>query len=349
MKAILFDAPGDESVLHLGDAPEPDLAAGEVRLAVRASAVNRADLLQRQGMYPPPPGASEILGLECAGEVVELGTGVSGWKPGDRAMALLAGGGYAEQVVVDAGALLPVPAGFSWEQAAALPEVYLTVFLTVFQLGGLEAGRAVLVHGGGSGIGTACTQLAKLAGATVVTTAGSDEKCRRCRELGADVAVNYREGDFVAAAREATAGEGVDVVLDSIGAPYLTRNLEALRIGGRLVLIGLMGGAKAELNLGALLARRLQVIGSTLRARPADEKAALVTAFLARFGAALEKGDVVPVVDRVLPLAEAAEAHRVMKASQHFGKIVLAVWSGLRSPSARGARPGAACGGGLSG
>jgi putative PIG3 family NAD(P)H quinone oxidoreductase len=325
MKAILFDAPGDESVLHLGDAPSPALGAGEVRLAVRACAVNRADLLQRQGLYPPPPGASTILGLECAGEVAEVGSAVSAWRKGERAMALLAGGGYAEEVVVDAGSLMPVPAVLSWEQAAALPEVYLTVFLTVFQLGGLDPGGAVLVHGGGSGIGTACTQLAKLAGATVVATAGSDEKCRRCREIGADAAVNYREGDFVAAARDATGGQGVDVVLDSIGAPYLERNLEALRVGGRLVLIGLMGGAKAEINLGALLARRLQVIGSTLRARPVEEKAALVASFLARFGAALEKGALVPVVDRVLPLAEAGEAHRAMKASEHFGKIVLAI------------------------
>jgi putative PIG3 family NAD(P)H quinone oxidoreductase len=325
MKAIVFEQPGDESVLHLGEVPAPALGAGEVRLRVRACAVNRADLLQRQGMYPPPPGASSILGLECAGEVAELGAGVTGWHVGDRAMALLAGGGYAEQVVVHAGSLLPVPAHFSWEQAACLPEVYLTVFLTVFQLGGMSDGGSVLVHGGGSGIGTASIQLAKLAGATVVATAGSDAKCQRCRELGADVAVNYREGDFVAAAQQATGGRGVDVVLDSIGAPYLERNLSALAVGGRLVLIGLMGGAKAELNLAALLARRLSVIGSTLRARPVEEKAELVAAFLARFGDALEKGALAPVVDRVLPLASAAEAHRVMKASEHFGKIALRV------------------------
>jgi putative PIG3 family NAD(P)H quinone oxidoreductase len=325
MKAVLFDEPGDESVLHLGDTDEPVLGPGEVRLRVRACAVNRADLLQRQGMYPPPPGASPILGLECAGEVAELGAGVTGWRIGDRAMALLAGGGYAEQVVVHAGSLLPVPARFSWEQAASLPEVYLTVFLTVFQLGNLREGGSVLVHGGGSGIGTACTQLAKLARATVIATAGSDEKCKRCLELGADVAVNYHDGDFVAAAQQATGGRGVDVVLDSIGGPYLERNLAALAIGGRLVLIGLMGGAKAEINLAALLARRLSVIGSTLRARPVAEKAELVAAFRARFGAALEAGALVPVVDRVLPLAEAGEAHRAMKASEHFGKIALRV------------------------
>jgi putative PIG3 family NAD(P)H quinone oxidoreductase len=325
MKAILFDEPGDESVLYLGDAPDPVLGAGEVRLRVRACAVNRADLLQRQGLYPPPPGASPILGLECAGEVVEIGAGVSGWRVGDRAMALLAGGGYAEQVVVHAGSLLPVPARLSWEQAASLPEVYLTVFLTVFQLGALRSGGAVLVHGGGSGIGTACIQLAKHVGAVVIATAGSDAKCKRCLELGADAAVNYRDGDFVAAAQQATNGRGVDVVLDSIGAPYLERNLAALAIGGRLVVIGLMGGAKAELNLAGLLARRLSVIGSTLRARPVEEKAELVAAFRARFGGALESGAIAPVVDRVLALADVAEAHRAMKASEHFGKIALRV------------------------
>jgi len=325
MRAILFDEPGDESVLYLGDTADPVLGPGEVRLRVRACAVNRADLLQRQGLYPPPPGASPILGLECAGEVAELGAGVAGWRVGDRAMALLAGGGYAEQVVVHAGSLLPVPAHFSWEQAASLPEVYLTVFLTVFQLGGLREGGAVLVHGGGSGIGTACTRLAKHVGARVVATAGSDEKCKRCLELGADAAVNYRTGDFAAVAQATTGGRGVDVVLDSIGAPYLERNLAALAVGGRLVLIGLMGGAKAEINLAALIARRLSMIGSTLRARPVAEKAELVAAFRARFGAALEQGALVPVVDRVLPLAEAAEAHRAMKASEHFGKIALRV------------------------
>jgi NADPH:quinone reductase-like Zn-dependent oxidoreductase len=218
-----------------------------------------------------------------------------------------------------------LPTQFSWEQAASLPEVYLTVFLTVFQLGALRDRGAVLVHGGGSGIGTACIKLAKRAGAVVVATAGSDAKCQRCIELGADAAVNYREGNFVAAAQQATGGRGVDVVLDSIGAPYLERNLSALAIDGRLVLIGLMGGAKAELNLAALLARRLSVIGSMLRARPVEEKAEIVAAFRARFGEALESGAITPVVDRVLPLANAGEAHRAMKASEHFGKIALRV------------------------
>jgi putative PIG3 family NAD(P)H quinone oxidoreductase len=323
MKAILFDQPGDESVLRLGDAPAPPLAPGCLRLAVAATAVNRADLMQRQGLYPPPPGASPILGLECAGIVSEVGVGVTGWRAGDRAMALLAGGGYAEQVVVHAGSAMPVPASLDLVHAAALPEVFLTVFLNVFQLGGLAKGGSALVHGGGSGIGTAAIQLVKEAGAKIVVTAGSDEKCKRCLELGADVAVNYKSGDFAKAAQEATGGGGVDVVLDSIGAQYLDANLRSLAVGGRLVLIGLMGGAKAEIGLGPLLVRRLSVIGSTLRARPVEEKAAIVSGFLARFGDALEQGRIGPVVDRVLPLAQAAEAHRAIKASEHFGKIIL--------------------------
>ncbi len=325
MKAIVFDRPGDESVLRLGDAPEPPLAPGSVRIRVAATAVNRADLLQRQGLYPPPPGASEILGLECAGEVAELAADVSGFRVGERVMALLPGGGYAEQVVVDAGSLLRVPERLSLEEAAAVPEVFLTVFLNVFQIGALPPGGAALVHGGGSGIGTAAIQLLRAAGARSIVTAGSEKKCARCRELGADRAVNYRSEDFVEAVREATGGRGVDVVLDSIGAPYLEKNLAALATGGRLVVIGLMGGARAELGLGALLARRLSVIGSTLRARPAAEKAAIVRAFRDRFGAALEQGQIGPVVDRVLPLERAPDAHRAMKASEHFGKIVLRV------------------------
>lgn len=328
MRAIVFDAPGDERVLRLGELPAPALVPGALRIQVAASAVNRADLLQRQGLYPPPPGASPILGLECAGRVAELGAGVEGWKVGDRAMALLAGGGYAEEVVVPAGCAMPVPERLSLEEAAALPEVFLTVFLNVFQLGALPEGGSALVHGGGSGIGTAAIQLVKAAGGHVLVTAGSEEKCARCLALGADRAVDYRSGDFVAAARELTGGAGVDVVLDSIGAPYLARNLAALRTGGRLVVIGLMGGAKAELSLGELLARRLQVIGSTLRARPDTEKAALVAAFQRRFAPLLADGRLRPVVDRVLPLADAAEAHRAMKASEHFGKIVLRVDGG---------------------
>lgn len=323
MRAVVFDKPGDESVLRLGEVEAPPLGANDLRIRVAAAGVNRADLLQRRGMYPPPPGASKLLGLECAGEVIELGARVRGWKIGDRAMALLAGGGYAEQVVVDAGSALPVPAPLSLEEAAGLPEVYLTVFLNVFELGAMPERGSLLVHGGGSGIGTAAIQLAKLAGARVIVTAGSDEKCARCRALGADLAINYRSEKFLDAVRAATGGAGVDVVLDSIGAPYLADNLAALAIGGRLLLIGLMGGAQAELNLGLLLARRLSVIGSTLRARPSEEKARLVAAFRARFGADLAAGRIRPVVDRVLPFAQAGDAHRLLQASEHFGKVVL--------------------------
>ena len=323
MQAIVVDASGGEPVLRVGEVPAPVLEPGALRLRVAATAVNRADLLQAKGLYPPPPGASEILGLECAGQVLEVGEGVEGWTVGDRAMALLAGGGYAEEVVVHAGSALPVPAWLTLEEAAAVPEVFLTVFLNVFQLAALPEGGSVLVHGGGSGIGTASIQLVKRAGATIVVSAGSEAKCARCRELGADLAVNYNEGDFVAGAREATGGRGVDVVLDSIGAPYLKRNLAALATGGRLVLIGLMGGAKAEIGLAPLLMGRLQLIGSTLRARPVEEKAAIVAAFQARFGPALERGEIRPIIDRVLPLGQVGEAHRVIKASEHFGKIVL--------------------------
>jgi len=319
----LTDGPGDESVLRVGEAPAPALGPGALRIRVVATAVNRADLLQRQGMYPPPPGASPILGLECAGTVSEIGPGVSGWRVGDRVMALLTGGGYAEEVVVDAGSAMPVPESLPLEQAAAVPEVFLTAYLNLFELGGLAAGGTALVHGGGSGVGTAAIQLCKAAGAHVYVTAGSDAKCRRCRDLGADLAVNYRSDSFAARVQDATGGRGVDVVLDPIGAAYLADNLKSLAIGGRLVVIGLMGGVKAELPLAALLARRLSVIGSTLRSRSAEEKAAIIAGFQRRFGADLEAGKIRPVIDRVLPLEAVADAHRAMKASEHFGKIVL--------------------------
>jgi putative PIG3 family NAD(P)H quinone oxidoreductase len=325
MQAIVIEEPGDENVLQIGTAPDPVLGPGQVRIAVAASALNRADLLQRQGMYPPPPGASSILGLECSGMIAELGEGVQQWQVGDRVMALLAGGGYAEQVVVDAGSCMKVPENLDLVEAGGLAEVCLTVFLNVFQLGALETGGWLLVHGGGSGIGTAAIQMAREAGARVIVTAGSDEKCARCLELGANVAVNYREADFAEAVAEATGGAGVDVILDSIGGPYLERNLSSLALGGRLVLIGLMGGAKAEIPLGTLLMKRLQVMGSTLRARPESEKADLARAFVARFGKALESGALRPIIHEVLPLAEAAEGHRRMKASAHFGKILLKV------------------------
>ena len=325
MRAIICDQPGPEDVMHIGEVPSPPLGAEEIRIGVRATAVNRADLLQRQGMYPPPPGASEILGLECAGEVTEVGALVKGWKIGDRAMALLPGGGYAEEVVVHHGSAMHVPAALSFEEAGALPEVFLTAFLNLFMIGEVQAGGAALVHGGGSGVGTAAISLLREAGVRSIVTAGSAEKCQRCRDHGADVAIDYRAGDFAAAVRDATGGRGVDVVLDHVGGRYLPSNLECLALDGRLVIIGLIGGAKAEINLAMLLLRRLRVIGSTLRTRSVAEKTAIVSAFTARFGAALAAGRIRPVIDRVLPLADAAEAHRVVQSSVHFGKVVLRV------------------------
>ncbi len=325
MKAIHVREPGDEEVLELGEAPTPEVEPGTVRIRVVSAGVNRADLMQRRGHYPPPPGASEILGLECAGVVSAVGSGVKKWNVGDRVMALLAGGGYAEEVVVDQGSVLAVPSGLSLEAAGAFPEVFLTVFLNVFQLAELREGDALLVHGGGSGIGTAAIQLAKLAGARVFVTAGSEEKCARCLELGADAAIDYRPGDFHERVLEETGGRGVEVVLDHVGGSYLERNLRCLAVGGRQVTIGLMGGAKAEINLGVLLTRRLQLVGSTLRARPREEKARIVDGFVEHFGGFLDAGRLAPVIDSTWALEQAAEAHRRMASSAHFGKIVLAV------------------------
>jgi len=313
-----------------GDAPRPELRAGELRIAVAATAVNRADLMQRRGLYPPPPGASPILGLECAGRVLELGPGATGFAVGDRVMALLAGGGYAEEACVDAGSVMPVPAQLSLVEAAAIPEVFLTCHLNLFQLAQVPAGGSALVHGGGSGIGTAAIQLLREAGVRSIVTAGSAEKCARCLELGADAALDYSKGPFAPAVLEQTGGAGVDVALDSIGAPYLEQHLACLRVGGRLVLIGLMGGAKAELNLAMLLMKRLSIIGSTLRTRPVAEKAEIVRGFRARFGEALERGRLRPIVDRVMPLAEAQAAHDRVESSAHFGKVVLVVREDLK-------------------
>jgi len=321
----VIEGQGKDARLGLGDAPRPELRPGELRIAVAATAVNRADLMQARGLYPPPPGASAVLGLECAGTVLETAAGVSRFARGDRVMALLAGGGYAAEACVDAGSAMPVPAGLSLVEAAAIPEVFLTCHLNLFQLAQAPAGGWALVHGGGSGIGTAAIQLLREAGVHSIVTAGSAAKCAQCLALGAEVALDYTRGDFAPAVLEKTGGAGVDVVLDSIGAPYVAQHLTCLRIGGRLVLIGLMGGAKVELNLGIVLAKRLSIIGSTLRARPVAEKAEIVRGFLARFGGALASGRLRPIVDRVLPLAEAQAAHELVASSAHFGKVVLRV------------------------
>jgi putative PIG3 family NAD(P)H quinone oxidoreductase len=325
MRAMLVEGRGNEARLVPGTAPDPKPGPGEVVIAVRATAVNRADLLQRRGLYPPPPGASDVLGLECAGVVHEVGAGVSGLRAGDRAMALLAGGGYAELAAVHAGSVMAIPERLDFADAAAIPEVFLTCHLNLFRIAGARAGDWVLVHGGGSGIGTAAIQLLKRAGASVIVTCGGEEKAARCRALGADVALDYRKGPFAPAVLEATGGRGAAVVLDSIGAPYLEQHLACMEPGGRLVLIGLMGGAKAEIQLGLLLAKRLSLIGSTLRTRPVGEKAEIVHGFLARFGDDLASGALRPIVHATLPLERAQQAHEMLEKSEHFGKVVLVV------------------------
>jgi putative PIG3 family NAD(P)H quinone oxidoreductase len=327
MRAILVREPGAEDVLVPGEAPAPALGPADVRIRVAATAVNRADLLQRQGYYPPPPGASDILGLECAGEAIEVGPEARGVRTGERVMALLAGGGYAEEVTVHHGSVLPVPPCMTDEEAGAFPEAFFTSYSNLFLpgLGALGPRETALVHGGGGGVGTAAIMLCREAGIRCLVTVGGDDKGRRCVALGAAAAIDYKREDFVERAKAATDGRGVDVVLDHIGARYLAQNLAALAVGGRLVEIGLMGGATSEVNLALLLARRLAVIGSTLRTRPVEEKAAIARGLRDRFGHSLAAGRLKPPIHAVLPLERAADAHRMMKSSEHFGKIVLRV------------------------
>lgn len=323
MHAITIEQPGGPDALVWADVPDPVAGDGEVLVEVVASAVNRADVLQRQGFYNPPPGASRFPGLECSGRIVAIGPGVSGWSVGDEVCALLAGGGYAQKVAVPAGQLLPVPAGLDLVTAAALPEVVATVWSNVFMVAGLRPGETLLVHGGSSGIGTMAIQLAKAVGARVAVTAGGKEKLDRCAELGADILIDYREQDFVEELKAATDGAGADVILDIMGAKYLSRNVDALAVNGRLAIIGLQGGVKAELNLGALLAKRAAVTATTLRARPLEEKAAIVAAVREHVWPLVETGRVRPVVHATYPMREAAEAHRVLESSTHVGKLLL--------------------------
>ncbi|MGY1805067.1 NAD(P)H-quinone oxidoreductase [Blastococcus sp. SYSU D00922] len=326
MRAVTVPEPGGPEVLTWAEVPDPVCGPGEVVVDVAATAVNRADLLQRQGFYPPPKGASDILGLECSGVISEVGEGVDGWSVGDEVCALLAGGGYAERVAVPAVQLLPRPAGVELATAAALPEVTCTVWSNVFQLAGLRRGESFLVHGGSSGIGTMAIQLAARAGARVFTTAGTAAKLDVCRELGADVGINYRDQDFAEVIAEETGGRGVDVVLDNMGAKYLGRNVDALAIGGRLVVIGMQGGTRAELDIAKLLGKRASVHATALRSRPASGtggKAGIVAAVLHDVWPDVERGVVRPIVDRRLPMSRASEAHAVVEASEHVGKVLL--------------------------
>ncbi|HET6288508.1 MAG TPA: NAD(P)H-quinone oxidoreductase [Amycolatopsis sp.] len=325
MYAITIREPGDPDVLEWTEVPDPVAGSGEVVIEVAASAVNRADLLQRQGHYPPPPGASEILGLECSGTIAEIGEGVEGWRIGDEVCALLAGGGYGEKVAVPAGQLLPLPAEVELIAAAGLPEVACTVWANVVMHAKLSEGDVLLVHGGAGGIGTHAIQVAKALGATVAVTAGSKDRLESCRQLGADLAINYKEQDFVEVLRAETGG--ADVILDNMGAKYLDRNIDALKADGRLVVIGMQGGVKGELNIGKLLGKRVSVYAAGLRSRPLEQKAAIVADVRERLWPLVEQGSVKPIVGQVLPMAEAASAHRALEEGTVFGKVLLAAKS----------------------
>jgi putative PIG3 family NAD(P)H quinone oxidoreductase len=325
MRAVTASAPGGPEVLTVVELPDPTPGPGEVVLDVAAAGLNRADLLQRMGFYPPPPGASDVLGMECSGTVSAAGPGVTGWTVGDRACALLAAGGYASRVAVPAGQLMPVPDGVDLVTAAALPETACTVWSNVFMIAGLQPGETILVHGGAGGIGTMAIQLASQLDSRVLTTAGTPEKLALCTSLGADVAISYREQDFVEVVRDATDGHGADVILDNMGAKYLGRNLEALAVEGRLVIIGMQGGSKAELDISTLLRKRGAVIATSLRARPPQEKAAICAAVAEHVWPLVAQGRVQPIVERTLPLEEVRTAHELMESGEHTGKILLTV------------------------
>jgi putative PIG3 family NAD(P)H quinone oxidoreductase len=323
--AVTVRSPGGPEALGWGEAPDPVPGPGDVLVDVVASAVNRADILQRQGFYPPPPGASDILGLECSGRVAAVGADVDGWQVGDEVCALLSGGGYAERVVVPAGQCMVVPDGVDLLTAAALPEVACTVWSNVVEIGGLADGESFLVHGGASGIGTMALQVADALGATpILCTVGNAEKAERCRELGADVVVNYREQDFVEVVKTET-GRGGDLILDIMGAAYFARNLDALAPDGRLVVIGLQGGATAELDLAGLLRKRGSVHATTLRGRPPEQKAAVCTAVVDGLWPLVASRAVRPVVAAPIPMDQAAQAHELVESSAHVGKVVLTV------------------------
>jgi NADPH2:quinone reductase len=323
MIAIEIAKPGQPDVLKPVERPDPSPGAGEVLITVAAAGVNRPDVMQRRGRYPPPPGASDIPGLEVSGTIAALGDGVTDWRVGDTVCALVAGGGYATMCVAPAPQCLPVPASVDLVAAAAIPETFFTVWTNVFDRGRLTSGETALVHGGSSGIGTTAIQLAVARGARVYTTAGSDEKCRACEQLGASRAINYRQNDFVEVIQGLTGGRGVDLILDMVGGEYVARNLAALAVEGRLVQIGLMGGEAAPVDFRRILGQRLTVTGSTLRSRSVPEKGKIAEALRREVWPLLEEGRVKPIIYRTYPLKDAAAAHRLMESSEHIGKILL--------------------------
>ena len=325
MKAIIRTGDGGPEVLQLGEVPSPNPTESQVLVDVHATALNRADMIQRRGGYPPPPGDSEVLGLEIAGTVSAIGSAVKGVSKGDRVFGLVGGGGYAEQAVIDYRMAMPMPDAWTFEQAAAVPEVFFTASDNIFTQGRLSAGEAILIHAGGSGVGTAGVQISYHAGAKVFVTAGTSEKIENCKALGAVEGINYKESDFVAEILRLTDGQGVDVVVDFIGAPYLERNLSVLKTKGRLLQLGLIGGSITEINLNTLMRNRIQLIGSVLRTRSLDEKIAVTQRFMERWLPELKNGSIRPIVDTVFPLAEAEGAHKYMEANRNFGKIILKV------------------------
>ena len=325
MKAVEISSPGPPEVLTLVERPDPVPERGEVLIRVAAAGVNRPDIMQRRGLYPPPPGASDLPGLEVAGLVEALGEGVGDWRVGDRVCALVSGGGYATLCLAPAPQCLPVPAGMDLIMAAAIPETFFTVWTNVFDRGRLHAGKTALFHGGSSGIGTTAIQLAVARGARVLATAGSDAKCRACERLGAERAINYRTEDFVAVVKQVTNGRGVDLILDIVGGDYIARDLAALAVDGRLVVIGFMGGDTGTIDFRRVLGRRLTITGSTLRPRSVEDKGQIAAALRRDVWPLLERGTVAPQIYRTFPLGDAASAHRLMESSEHVGKIVLTI------------------------
>ncbi|WP_244930804.1 NAD(P)H-quinone oxidoreductase [Nocardioides sp. W7] len=323
MRAVVANQTGGPEVLSVAEVPDVEAGPGEVVIAVVAAGLNRADLLQRQGFYPPPPGASDVIGMECSGTIAAVGEGVDDWQVGDEVCALLAGGGYAALVAVPAGQVMPVPDGVDLVTAAALPEVAATVWSNVFMVAGLQPQERLLVHGGAGGIGTFAIQLAHRLGAFVLTTGGTPEKLEVCTALGADVTINYRDEDFVEVVKERTDGHGADVILDNMGAKYLGRNVATLATEGRLVIIGMQGGTKAELDINALLRKRGAVVATTLRSRPSEEKSAICASVVEHVWPLVAEGLVQPIVHGTLPLEQVAEAHALMESGEHTGKILL--------------------------